>query len=82
MSAREKLIRAVLDLPESAVDDALEYVASRGGDPLSQRLDASPLEDELISSDEEAAVEEARSELAAGVPTLSHEEVKRELGSQ
>jgi len=30
VTTREKLIRAVLDLPEDELDGALEYIASRG----------------------------------------------------
>ncbi len=33
-----------------------------------------------ISSEEEAPVQEARDELAAGGALISHEEIKRELG--
>ena len=39
-----------------------------------------PLEDEEISPEEEAAVQEARDELAAGAEPISHEEIKREFG--
>jgi hypothetical protein len=43
-------------------------------------LEDAPLEDEEISSDEEAAVQEAVDELKAGVPTIPLEQVRRELG--
>ncbi|HEY5295981.1 MAG TPA: hypothetical protein VIJ70_10950 [Gaiellaceae bacterium] len=39
-----------------------------------------PEEDEEISAEEEAAVQEARDEIAAGVPTIPLEQVMRELG--
>lgn len=78
MTPREKLIRAVLDLPESEVEGALQYVASRARDPLSVRLDNSPLEDEEISAEEEAAAAEGRADIAAG-RTVSLEELKREF---
>jgi hypothetical protein len=37
-------------------------------------------EDEEISEQEEAAVQEARDEIAAGVPLIPLDEVKREFG--
>lgn len=50
------------------------------GDPLVRRLNDAPLEDEEISSEEEAAVQEARDELAAGASTIPLDEAKREFG--
>jgi hypothetical protein len=50
-------------------------------DPLSRRLDDAPLEDEEISPEEEAAVQQARDELASGSDLISHEQIKREFGS-
>lgn len=44
------------------------------------RADSHPAEDEEIPDSETAAVAEARDEFAAGQPTGSHEEIKRELG--
>jgi hypothetical protein len=52
----------------------------RGVDPLVRALEEAPLEDEEISPEEEAAVQEAREELAAGAPTVSLEKIKREFG--
>lgn len=43
-------------------------------------LDSRPIEDEEISADELAAIDEAHAELAAGAPTVSLEAFKRELG--
>lgn len=49
-------------------------------DPLVRRLEDAPLEDEEILPEEEAAVQQARGELAASVPLISDEEIKREFG--
>lgn len=54
---------------------------SEGGDDGFVRwLDSCPVEDEEISADELAAIDEAHAELAAGEPTVSLEAFKRELG--
>jgi hypothetical protein len=49
-------------------------------EPLSRRLADAPLEDEEISAEEEAAVQEARDELDAGADLIAHEQIKREFG--
>ncbi|HTD57884.1 MAG TPA: hypothetical protein VK672_03220 [Solirubrobacteraceae bacterium] len=79
MTAKERLHKLVDELTEAETNRALRYISSRH-DPLIRRLDEAPLEDEEISAEEEAAVREARDELAAGVPTIPFEEIKRKYG--
>ncbi len=76
MTTKEQLHRLVDELSEPEADDALRYIATRHEDPLVRRLDAAPLEDEEITPEEEAAVQEAREDLAAG-RVYSLEEIKR-----
>lgn len=45
-----------------------------------QCLEHATPENEEISAEEEAAVQEAREELAAGALLVSQDEIKRELG--
>ena len=66
--------------PESELEPVLEFIASRREDPVIHRLDEAPLEGEKISAEEEAGMQEARDEIAAGVPLIPLEQVKRELG--
>jgi len=56
--------------------DYLEAV----GDPMGRCLEHATPEDEEISAEEEAAVQGAREELAAGALLVSRDEIKRELG--
>jgi hypothetical protein len=76
VTTREMAEQVLRELPEEKVPAALE--ALRQLDPAVAFRDV-PLEDEEISA-EEAAVQEARDELAAGAPTISHEEIRREFG--
>jgi hypothetical protein len=69
----------VTKLSEAEADETLRLLDARE-DPAARLLDDAPLEDEQISPEEEAAVQEAREELAAGTPTISHEEIKRRHG--
>jgi len=80
MTTREKLHRIVEELPEEELDAALEAIEKRSDGPLIRRLEDAPPEDEEISAEEEAAVQEALDEMAKGSPLISHEEIKREFG--
>jgi hypothetical protein len=80
VTVREKLHQLVDELPEEELDAALLAIESRADDPLIRRLENVATEDEEISAEEEAAVQEARDELRAGAPLVSHDEIKREFG--
>lgn len=80
MTTREKLHRIVDELPEEKLEAALKAIEERADDPMIRRLEDAPPEDEEISPEEEAAVQEARDELAAGVPSISQDEIRREFG--
>ena len=79
MTSKERLRRLVDELSEQEAERTLHLVEHEREDPMIRRLDEAPLEDEEISAEEEAAVQEAREEIAAGVPLISLEQVKREL---
>jgi hypothetical protein len=81
MTTREEIHKLVDELPESQLDPLVEYIVSRGQDPLIRRLDSALPEDEEISSEEEAAAAEGRADIAAG-RTVPLAEIKREFGLQ
>jgi hypothetical protein len=72
-------LERVTRLSEAEADETLRLLDAREN-PLVDAFDNAPFEDEEISAEEEAAVQEARDELAAGVPTIPHDEIKREFG--
>jgi hypothetical protein len=80
MTTRERLHKLVDELSEQEADEALQLIAARRGDDFARWLDSLPEEDEEISEQEEAAVQEARGETAAGVPLISLDDIKREFG--
>jgi len=79
VTAKEKLLERVPKWSEREAEVALRAVEG-DVDPVIRRFEDAPLEDEEISAEEEAAVQEARDELAADAPTIPHEEIKREFG--
>ena len=79
MTAKEQVLKEAPRWSEHEAEVALRAV-EREGDPVARWLDDAPFEDEEISAEEEAAVQEARDELAAGEPTVPFAEVKRKHG--
>jgi hypothetical protein len=84
MTTREKVHKLVDELPDATLDPVAEFIATRGhaagqGDSFARWLDSRPEEDEEITAEEEAAVQEARDEIAAGVPLIPFDEIKREF---
>ena len=79
MTTKERLHKLVDELSEQEADEALRLIAARRGDDFACWLDSLPEEDEEISGEEEAAVQEARDEIGAGVPLISGDEIKREF---
>lgn len=81
MAPRDNLHRLVDTLPEGELEraervlEALRQVA----EPLYRPLEGAPLDDEPETAEEREAVEEARSDVAAG-RGISHEEAKRRWG--
>lgn len=80
MTAKEQLRSLVDELSEQEANEALQLITARRGDDFARWLDSLPEEDEEISEQEEAAVQEARDEIAAGAALISLEEIKREFG--
>jgi hypothetical protein len=80
VTTRERLHQLVDELSEQEAHEALQLITARRGDDFVRWLDSLPEEDEEISEQEEAAVQEARDEIAAGAPLTSVDEIKRELG--
>jgi hypothetical protein len=79
MTTRERLHQLVDELSEQEADEALQLITARRGDDFARWLDSLPEEDEEIAEQEEAAVQEARDEIAAGAPLISFDEIKREF---
>lgn len=81
VNLRDELSRVVSRLPDKDVRATLAFateLASRG-DPLEERLLATPGEDEKLSDEEAEAIREGLADRDAG-RIHSSEEVKRELG--
>lgn len=79
MATRVKIHKLLKDLPDDelpSVELFIEFLKTR--DPMFLTLAAAPWEDEVITDEEEEAVEEAREEFRQG-KFVSHEEAKRLL---
>lgn len=72
VTAKEKLKATVESLSEAEAEAALALIVRRVGD--------APVDDEPITPEEEAALAEVEADRAAGVPSVSFDEVKRKYG--
>jgi hypothetical protein len=80
MSTREKIEKALDGLSESELEPVLEFIASRGEDPVIAAFRNAPEDDEPWTDEDEAAMAEVEADRAAGVPDVPLEEVMRDLG--
>ena len=81
ITTRQQLHRLVDQLPESEIGTAqrvLEALAALSHDPFLQMLGETPEDDEPLTAEEEALIEEGRQQLQRG-EGRSLEEVRREL---
>ena len=79
MVTRTQIHKLLKELPDDelpAVELFIEFLKTR--DRMLLTLAAAPWEDEIITEEEEAAVREAKEDVAAGRLT-PHEEVRRRL---
>jgi hypothetical protein len=77
MTAKEKLRAAVEALSEEEAGDALRLLEHRDEDPVIAAFRNAPEDDEPWTAEDEAAVAEARADIAAG-RTISLEQAMRE----
>ena len=78
---RETLHRIVDELPDNELRAAkryMEYLRNMS-DPLVRKLAEAPYDDEPLTAEDEAALQEGLADFAAG-RVYTSEEVKRELG--
>jgi hypothetical protein len=82
MTAKQQLLQLVDKYSEVEAAEALDLLAScRQRDSLTELLDNAPEDDEPITPEEEALVQEARDEIARG-DTISLDDLRAELELQ
>jgi hypothetical protein len=81
MTAKEKLRERVEALTEQEAAETLRLLDQRAEDPVLAAFRDAPLDDEPVTPEEEAAVQEAREEIARG-ETISLEEFRAELDAE
>ena len=77
MTAKEQLRQRIEALSEAEAVEALRLLDLRN-DPVVAAFRDAPIDDEPFTEDDEAALDEARTDIAAG-RTLSLDEAMREL---
>lgn len=77
MTVKERLHQVVEEMSEEEAEAMLRRVEALRSDPFLRYLEASPVDDEPVTAEEEAAVAEVEADRAAGVPTIPFDDVKR-----
>jgi hypothetical protein len=80
MTAKEQLHKLVDELSEAEAERTLVLIRDEHEDPVIAAFRDAPVDDEPLSAKDETALAESRAELAAGVPTIPFEEIKRKYG--
>jgi hypothetical protein len=77
MTVRERLHRVVDELSDEEAEAMLRRVEGLRNDPFLRFLDQAPIDDEPVTTAEEAALAEVEADRAAGVPAIPFDDVKR-----
>jgi hypothetical protein len=80
MTNKERLHALVEELSEPEAGRALKLVEKEHEDPVIVAFRDAPEDDEPWTDEDETAMAEVRADQAAGVPTISHEEMLRKYG--
>lgn len=81
MTIKERLHELVDELSEREADEALRYIAQRREDSMIAAFRDAPEDDEPVTAADEQALAEVQADRAAGVPRISHAEIKRKHAS-
>ena len=73
---KEHLHEVVEQMSDEEAAATLRRIDAQRTDPFLRFLDAAPIDDEPVSSDEEAALAEVEADHAAGVSRISFDEIK------
>jgi hypothetical protein len=82
VTVKDRLHDIVDQMSDEEAEATLRRIAVERTDPLLRLLDAAPIDDEPMSSDEEAALAEVKADQAAGVPRVSFDDIKRTYAEQ
>ncbi|MBV8946695.1 MAG: hypothetical protein JOZ95_14825 [Solirubrobacterales bacterium] len=81
MTAKEKLRQRVEALSEEEASEALRLLDD-SSDPVIAAFRDAPIDDEPWTETDEAAMAEVQADRQAGIPAVSLEQVKHELGDE
>ena len=79
MDNKATLHRLIDRLPDNKIPQVQAYLETINAGDLKALLAKAPEEDEMISAEEEAAVQQARADIAAN-GAISHEDARKMLG--
>jgi len=79
---KERLRDVVDQMSDEEAEATLRRIVAQRTDPFLRFLDAAPIDDEPVSSDEEDALAEVEADRAAGVPRVSFDDIKHKYAQE
>ena len=79
MTVKERLHRVVEEMSDAEAEATLRRIDRLRNDPLVRFLEAAPIDDEPIAVDDKQALAEVEADRAAGVATISFDDIKRKF---
>lgn len=76
MTVKERLHRVVEEMTDEEAEATLRRIDMLRNDPLVRFLEAAPIDDEPIAVDDKQALADVEADRAAGVPTISFDDIK------
>lgn len=82
MTMKERLHDVVDQMSDEEAEATLRRIVAQRADPFLSFLDVAPIDDEPVSSDEQAALAEVGDDRAAGVPRMSFDDIKHKYAQE
>ena len=82
MTVKERLHDVVNDMSDEEAEAPLRRIVAQRTDPFLGFLDAAPIDDEPVSSEEQATLAEVETDREAGVPRVSFDDVKHKYAQE
>jgi hypothetical protein len=79
VSVKDRLRKVIEEMTDEEAEVTLRDIDARRADPVLRLLDGAPPDDEPTTPEEDAAAAEAYAEVDAGAPTVSLDELRRDL---
>lgn len=79
VTVKDRLRKVVEEMTDEEAEITLRDIDARRADPVLRLIDGAPLDDEPTTPEDDVAAAEAYAEAEAGAPTVSLDDLRRDL---